>query len=197
MTDENKFYFVYNISTGDIRSLSSVDPSANLNVNEASCVVTDNYIDLYQDFILCKKKMTSYKIDLDSSLLKIIDKFDIQLDSDYNSFYKIPFVRLETINLFDIVLTIHSINDIPHVMLKYTGPKKNLTDKKESSITVYATKKDDINVLYESFKFNFDDLNDNNEVSTRISRIDFDLLYSSNLSFYTRKVFKTYGCAFK
>jgi hypothetical protein len=141
--------------------------------------------------------MTSYKIDLDSSLLKVIDKFDIQLDSDYNSFYKIPFVRLETINLFDIILTIHSINDIPHVMLKYTGPKKDLIDKKESSITVYATKKDDINVLYESFKFNFDDLDDNNEVSIRISKIDFDLLYSSNLSFYTRKAFKTYGCAFE
>jgi hypothetical protein len=197
MTDENKLYFVYNNTNGDIRSLSSVDPSANLNVNEASVAVTEQYIDLYHDFILCKKKMSNYKIDFDSTLLKVIDKFDIRLDSDYNSFYKIPFVRLETITLFDVVLKIYSINDIPHLMLKYNGSKKDLIDKKESSITVYATKKDDINVLYESFKFNFDDLNDSNEVSIRIGKIDFDFLYSSNLSFYTRKIFKTYGCAFE
>jgi hypothetical protein len=197
MTSEDKFYFVYNSSTGDIRSLSSVNPADNINVNESFIVVTENYIELYQDFLLCNKKMSNYKIDLDSSLLKVVDKFDIRLDSDYNSFYKIPFVRLETISLFDVVLKICSIDNIPHLILTYNGSKKDLIDKKESSITVYATKKDDINVLYESFKFNFEDLNDTNEVISRISKIDFDLLYSSNLSFYTRKAFKTYGCAFK
>jgi hypothetical protein len=197
MIDEDNFYFIYNNTTGNIRSLSSVDPSANIGATEAFVAVTEQYIDLYRDFLLCNKKMSNYKIDLDSSLLKVIDKFDIRLDSDYNSFYKIPFVRLETTTLFDIVLKIYSINDIPHLMLKYNGSKKDLVDKKESSITVYATKKDDINVLYESFKFNFDDLNDSNEVSIRISRIDLDFLYKSNLSFYTRKIFKTYGCAFK
>ena len=197
MIDDNTLYFIYNNSTGDIRSLSSVDPSDNMGATEAYVAVTEQYIDLYHDFILCKKKMSNYKIDFDSALLKVIDKFDIRLDSDYNSFYKIPFVRLETITLFDVVLKIYSINDIPHLMLKYNGSKKDLIDKKESSITVYATKKDDINVLYESFKFNFDDLNDSNEVSIRISKIDFDFLYRSNLSFYTRKIFKTYGCAFE
>jgi hypothetical protein len=197
MTSEDKFYFVYNSSTGDIRSLSSVNPADNINVNESFIVVTENYIELYQDFLLCNKKMSNYKIDLDSSLLKVVDKFDIRLDSDYNSFYKIPFVRLETISLFDVVLKICSIDNIPHLILTYNGSKKDLIDKKESSITVYATKKDDINVLYESFKFNFEDLNDTNEVVSRISKIDFDFLYSSNLSFYTRKTFKTYGCAFE
>jgi hypothetical protein len=197
MTDDDKFYFIYNNSTGDIRSLSSVDPSTNINVNEAFVLVTADYIELYRDFLLCKKKMSNYKIDLDSSLLKVVDKFDIRLDSDYNSFYQIPFVRLETTKLFDVVLKICSINDIPHLMLQYNGDRKDLTDKRESSITVYATKKDDINVLYEPFKFSFEDLNDRNEVGMRINKIDLDLLYSSNLSFYTRKIFKTYGCAFE
>lgn len=197
MIDEDKFYFIYNNSTGDIRALSSSDPSNNINVNEECVAVTENYIDLYQDFLLCNKKMSNYKVDLESSLLKVVDKFDIRLDSDYNSFYKIPFVRLDTANLFDVVLHICSINDIPHLTLKYNGSKKELSDKKESSITIYATKQDDINVLYESFKFNFEELNDNNEAVVRISKIDFDFLYSSNLSFYTRKIFKTYGCAFK
>lgn len=197
MTDDDTFYFIYNNTTGDIRSLSSVDPSSNINVNESFVAVTEDYIELYQDFLLCKKKMSNYKIDLDSSLLKIVDKFDIRLDSDYNSFYQIPFVRLATTKLFDVVLKICSISDIPHLVLKYNGDRKDLTNKKESSITVYATKKDDINVLYEPFKFNFEDLNDSNEVSMRINKIDLDLLYSSNLSFYTRKIFKTYGCAFE
>jgi hypothetical protein len=197
MMDEDNFYFIYNNSTGDIRSLSSVDPSANIGATEASVAVTEQYIDLYRDFLLCNKKMSNYKVDLESSLLKIVDKFDIQLDSDYNSFYKIPFVRSDTANLFDVILNICSINDIPHLTLKYNGSKKELSDKKESSIIIYATKQDDINVLYESFKFNFEELNDSNEAVARISKIDFDFLYSSNLSFYTRKIFKTYGCAFK
>ena len=62
-------------------------------------------------------------------------------------------------------------------------------------MTVYATKKNDINILYETFKFSFEELNDKNEQIKQISKLDFDLLFKTNFSFYTRKIFKTYGCA--
>jgi hypothetical protein len=195
--NDNTFYFVYNNTTGDIRSLSTVDPSNNLNSLESCMIVTDEYLELYQEFLSFKKKMTNYKVDLNSKNLKIIDKFDIQLDPEYNSFYAVPFVKLSSAHLVEIVLKIVSIDNIPHLTLKYNGLKKDLSNKKESCLTVYATKTDDINVLYETFRFSFEDLDDNNELSIRINKIDFDILFNSNFNFYTRKIFKTYGCVFE
>jgi hypothetical protein len=195
MTEQTKSYFVYNKITGELRSLSSVDPTPYLQIAEGTFEVTDEYLDLYQDFISSKKKFTSYKIDVDSSTLKIVDKFAIELDSDYNSFYEIPFIKTKSVNSFEVSLTIISINDIPHLQFKYNGIKKDLLDKKESSVTVYATKKNDINILYETFKFSFEELNDDNELIKQINKLDFDLLFKTNFSFYTRKIFKTYGCA--
>jgi hypothetical protein len=196
MTTDN-VYFVYNNTTGDIRSLSTIDPTTNLNLIESCVVVSDEYLELYRDFLSFKKKMTNYKIDTNSSALKVIDKFSIQTNPDYNSFYSVPFVKLSSANAVEIVLRIVSIDNVPHLILRHNGTKKDLIDKKESFLTVYATKKDDINVLYESFKFNFEELDDNGEFSIRINKIDFDALYNSDISFYTRKIFKTYGCTFE
>jgi len=190
-----KSYFVYNKITGELRSFSSIDPFPYLQISEGCIEVSPEYIDLYQDFVLSKKKLTSYKIDINSSTLKIVDKFPIELDSDYNSFYEIPFIKIKSANSFEVTLTVISINDIPCLQFRYNGAKKDLLDKKESSITVYATKKNDINVLYESFKFNFEELTDNREQILPINKIDLDLLFKTDLSFYTRKIFKTYGCA--
>jgi hypothetical protein len=195
MTTETKSYFVYNKITGELRSFSSIDPSPYLQISEGCIEVSPEYIDLYQDFVLSKKKLTSYKIDIDSSTLKIVDKFAIELDSDYNSFYEIPFIKIKSSNSFGVILTVISINDVPYLRFKYNGAKKDLLDKKESSITVYATKKHDINILYESFKFNFEELDSNREQILPINKIDLDLLFKTNFSFYTRKIFKTYGCA--
>jgi hypothetical protein len=195
MIENLNCYFIYNKVTGDLRSLATVDPSDNLQPSEECVKATGEYVELFQNFITSKKKFTNYKIDINSSALKIIDKFAIELNSEYNSFYQVPVIKINSVNLFEIVLKIISIDDIPHLMFKYNGSRESLLNKKESSVTFYATKKDDINVLYETFKFNFEELNENNELIKKINQIDIDLLFKTNFSFYTRKIFKTYGCA--
>jgi hypothetical protein len=193
MTEDINFYFTYNRVTGDIRSLSTGLPPANLDLTESFVKVTDEYLNLFHDFMNTKKKFTSYKIDTTRSTLKVIDKFAIELDSDYNSFYKISIIRADAANSVDALIKIKSINDIPYLIFKFNQAKQELSNKKESHAIIYATKKRDINVLYQSFKFNFDDIDDNNEIAIIINQIDLDLLFKNEFSFYTRKIFKTYG----
>jgi hypothetical protein len=149
-------YFIYNRVTGDIRSLSTGTPPDYLDLSESFVKVTDEYLDLFYDFMNTKKKFTSYKIDTNCSSLKIIDKFAIELDSDYNSFYKISPIRVGAVESVDALIKIKSINDIPYLIFKFNRPKQELSIKKEILVIIYATKKRDINVLYQSFKFNFE-----------------------------------------
>jgi hypothetical protein len=193
MTADINFYFIHNRVTGDIRSLSTGTPPEYLDLSESFVKVTDEYLDLFHEFMNTKKKFTSYKIDTNSSVLKVIDKFAIELDSDYNSFYKISIIRAESSGSVDALIKIKSINDIPYLIFKFNRPKQELSNKKESHVIIYATKKRDINILYQSFKFNFDEMDDNNEIAIIINQIDLDLLFKNEFSFYTRKIFKTYG----
>ena len=194
ISDSNKFYFIYDKNTGNIRSLSTTLPEKYININEWFSEVTEEYLPLYKDFIEHRKKLTNYKIDIESNSLKVLDKFDVTIEPDYNKFLQIKRINNRSLNSLEVVFRICSIDNSPYIVMKYNGNLSDIKNKKQNSIRLYATRLNDINFLYESFYFNFDNFDDNNEIAVPVRQIDIDILFKIDFSFYIRKTFKTYGC---
>jgi len=193
ISDTPKFYFIYDKNNGNLRSFSTSYPEKYININEWFSEVTEEYLPLYKDFIEHKKKFTNYKIDTESKFLKVLDKFDVTFEPEYNKFFQIQKINKTSLNFLEVVFRICSIDNSPYLVMKYNGNLSEIKNKKQNSIRLYATRLNDINFLYESFYFNFDDFNDNNEISVPINKIDIDVLFKMKFSFYTRKTFKNYG----
>jgi hypothetical protein len=194
MSDSVKFYFIYDKNNGNIRSFSTGITEKNINLNEWYVEVSDEYLSLLNDFIERKKKFTNYKIDIESKVLKVLDKFDVIIEPDYNKFLQVKKINKKSKDFLEIVFKICSIDNLPYLIMKYNGNRSDVKNKKQNSIRLYATRLNDINFLYESFYFNFDEFDDNNEISVPINKIDIDMLFKMEFSFYTRKTFKNYGC---
>jgi hypothetical protein len=185
-----KFYFIFHKATGDLRSLASVDPTNTVSDFESCVEVTDEYLEFYNDLFLRKKKLTNYRIDLESKVLKVNDKFDVSKNPNYNKFYKINYSKDTGGTIFEVLLKIISKDNKPYMCLKIND---NIEIDRNKTMKVYATHFNDINILHETFYFEFDKLDENKQIFLPIKKIPFELLYRSKFSLYTRKVFKSYG----
>lgn len=185
-----KFYFIFHKATGDIRSLASVDPTSAVSDFESCVEVTDEYLELFNDMFLRKKKFSNYRIDLESKVLKVNDKFDVSKNPNYNKFYKINYSKDTGGTIFEVLLKVVSKDNKPYMCLKIND---TVEIDRNKTMKVYATNFNDINILHETFYFEFDKLDEYKEIFLPIKKIPFELLYRSKFSLYTRKIFKSYG----
>jgi hypothetical protein len=183
-------YCLHVNAQGDIRSYGvgmpdSEDPSLKY------ILVTDEYAELFKDIIEGKKKLGSYKVNLESSVLKLYEKNSLsELDPTFNRFINVGFLPSKTTFTSDLLFSFVSKNNRLYASLKYFGSTEYIKNLKQHSITFYATGKNNIHDHYETFYFNFDQFNEQYEIELPVQEVDPDIVYSNNLSLFTRKLFK-------
>ena len=183
-------YYLHVNAQGDIRGYNVGDPT-DQDPNLKYIVVTDEYLELFKDIIEGKKQLGSYKVNLESSALKLYEKNSLlESDPSFNRFLNVVFIPARTTSTSDLLFSFVSKNNKLYASLKYLGSKDYIKNLKQHSITFYATGKNDIHNHYETFYFNFDQFNDQYEIELPVQEVDPEIVYANNLSLFTRKLFK-------
>ena len=174
---------------GDIRGFSTASPDQEDPLLKY-IPVTDEYEDFAKDLMIGRKSMSLYKVNLESSQLKIYEKNGLtESDPTFDRFLNVPFISSKNTILTDLLFSFVSRDHKLYVNLKYYGSLDYIKSLRQHSIKFHITGKNDIHKHYETFYFNFDDFNSDYEIEKPVLETDPDLIYSNSISVYARKLF--------
>jgi len=159
--------------------------------------VTDEYLDLADEFLTGIKKTRHYRVDLQSEVLKILKLEDIIVDPTKGKFVNLTFADHTYSFVEGFLLEIFTKENRSCVSISYKGNLALLNAHRSKKIKFYATHYNDLTLLYEEFIFDKDLLLSGQQEILPITSIDTEKLLSWDFSIFTRKIAKLNACKFE
>lgn len=185
------YKLVYEKQTGRIVTYSKFE----ITNEDPECVlvtVSDEYQNLFEEFKKGIKYSNQHKVDVESKELKIVStvKYENTIDPYIGSVVNI---RRKIKPDHKLMIQFYSEDHTLRVRIKHQEDKIYIKSLPKNSFNVWLTAKNNVNYLFENFYCNFDNFDDNNEMTFPITRIDPNNIYSGNFSLYYKKIFADAG----
>lgn len=185
------YRFVYENLTGRIVTYSKFD----IGNDDPDCtlvVVPDEYQELFEDFKTGKKYSNQHKVDIESKELKIVSTvvYENIIDPYINSI--IP-IRRKIKNDHQLLIQFYSEDHSLRIKIKHRTTKEFIKSLPKNSFNVWLTEKGNVNFMFENFYCNFDNFDENNEITFPITKIDPNKIYADNFSLFYKKIFSDAG----